>query len=85
MHDICSHVETIKRFVSLNADYQECFHKSIWPRLELGNGNNVKDEGSFDNFLKSAIRIEVSVKQEKRSTTGWTQVDDAMSSAQGTV
>ncbi len=58
-NDILTHVETLRTFVKTNVDYQECFEKSIWPRLELGYGNNVEDKDSFTKFLKSVIRSEV--------------------------
>jgi hypothetical protein len=56
--DIITHAETICDFVSLHKCNQECYEKSIWPRLKLGYGKNNKDNKSFEDFLKSIIRSE---------------------------
>lgn len=62
--DIVTHAMTVKSFIDQNTDYQECFEKSIWPRIELGYGKNVKDDENFVDFLKSIIRIEDSKPQD---------------------
>jgi hypothetical protein len=58
--DILKHVKVVNNFISLNPQYQECFEKSIWSRLELEDGKNFKDDDGLKDFLKLTIRSEAS-------------------------
>lgn len=53
--DIIGHIEVIEKFITENSEYQECYDKSIWPRIKLGYGENLTDDKDFKNLLKSII------------------------------
>jgi hypothetical protein len=53
------HFAAIARFCQLNQGYQVDAERCLWQRFELWYGNNPRDEASFDQRLKWAIRSQV--------------------------
>ena len=56
--DIIKHSIVLSIFININHGYQTLYENTWWPRLELGDGKNSKDE--IASRLKWAIRNEVS-------------------------
>ncbi len=56
---IRQHFASIDRFCQLNQGYQVDAERCLWQRFELWNGNNPRDEASYEQKLKWAIRSQV--------------------------
>lgn len=53
---IIEHSQCVKAYMYNISEYQAIYESMWWPRLELGYGNNLTDDKSFEELLKWAIR-----------------------------